>query len=483
MAIRFSPSTGTYWDTDSGEQVSEFFANAAKKDASGVGSLEAGAVGAGRAVQNMVKAVTPESMDDYESSVLGQLVGLLPGNDRTTMPNDMEYNAIKEQSPFATAVGETIPAIAGPAKGGPILQAGYGGLMGGLQADPGSTDIGATLGAFGGAAGDLIGRMAGRVTNAIRGFGDEPMTQTARELTESGYRLSPAEKSGKEGYKRIERRLSKTAKGQQITGDMGEANEQLLLDRANEAIGRPAGSGALDRNALDLRAEQIGQGMRDVADGVDINVSDELADRLDTIISNDKMLEIPQIKDGGLVSGPEYMKIRSALSEAQRSARDSSQGYIKRTIRQMDELFENQAPEESVKAYRVLREQYKNLSLLEKGQSITSDGLVNVRSFKNALRSKQGYGKRGVDNTLPATKQLISDTENLASRSVNPQIGNSGTSEGMNSLLDWKNWAESAGAGKYYDGGMSLSGILEAAPAEFPAIGANIGRAGLLGAQ
>jgi hypothetical protein len=264
---------------------------------------------------------------------------------------------------------------------------------------------------------------------------------------------------------------------------MGEANEQLLNRRINEAVGLPADNGPLNRNARTLAAEQIGDQMESAAQGVSMQIDETLANRVSRIVKNDDMLEIPELPAGGTIDGGDYMRIRSDLARAQRGAQGGAREYIDRTIKMMDDEFLLVAGPEQAAVYRRAREQYKNLSLLERGSALTPDGEVNIRSAGNAFRLKgQGYGKRDISNALPETQQLINDLDNLGSKAVNPYIGNSGTPEGQLAFYLPNTWPGGLLGKAYMSGSGIASGLASPSGPMGPALGANIGR-GLLSTQ
>ena len=306
-----------------------------------------------------------------------------------------------------------------------------------------------------------------------------PGGRVQQELIEGNYQLTPAQKTGSDAAMRIERSAEKTAQGQKITGAMREANQDQLQRVANQAIGLGDVPNPIDRNARELAAEAIGKQMDQAAAGVDINISDDLGARISRIVKNDDMLELPELPDGGVVSGTDYMRIRSDLARAQRSAQGSTRDYISKTVSQLDEEFLNVASPEQAAMYRQAREQYKNLIQLEKGQALSTDGLVNPKSLSNAMKSRTGYGARGTGNLLDESRTLIRDAENLSSRSINPMIGNSGTPGGLTKLFSPQELLRRWAASKYYGGAMGMGGLLEKAPQAYPGLGANIGR-GLL---
>ena len=454
MKLGYSESTGQYFDMDTGQPV-----NAAAAEAS---PMEAFLVNAGEQLSNI------PGMD--------KIFGPMPeGN---TGMADLEA-----VNPVASFAGDVAPSMVGPVKAGLVGQGIYGTLQGAALADENERGVGAVLGAAGTVVGDMAGRVVGRLRNMVKASQSGPGGRVQQELLEGGYQLTPAQKSGSDAAMRIERSAEKTAQGQKITGAMREANQDQLQRVANQAIGLGDVPNPIDRNARELAAEAIGKQMDQAAAGVDVDMSKPLVKRIKKIIKNDDMLELPEIKEvgkeGTVIAGKDYMRIRSDLARAQRSAQGSTRDYISNTVSQLDEEFLNVASPEQAAMYRQAREQYKNLIQLEKGQALSTDGLVNPKSLSNAMKSRTGYGARGTGNLLDESRTLIRDAENLSSRSINPMIGNSGTPEGLNNLFSPQELLRSWAASKYYGGSMGMGGLLEKAPQAYPGLGANIGR-GLL---
>jgi len=414
---------------------------------------------------------------------MGEQLSNIPGMDRIfgEMPQDngQAMQDLESVNPVSSFAGDMAPSMIGPVKAGLMTQGIYGTLQGAALADENERGVGAVLGAAGTAVGDITGRVVGRLRNMVKASQTAPAGRVQNELLEGGYQLTPAQKQGSDAAMRLERSAEKTAQGQAITGRMRDANQDQLQSVANQAIGLGDVPNPIDRNARELAAEGIGQRMNQAAEGVDIEISEALGNRISRIVKNDDMLELPELPDGGVVSGQDYMRIRSDLAAAQRSAQGSARGYISKTVNQIDDEFLAAATPEQAALYRQAREQYKNLIQLEKGQALSTDGLVNPKSLSNAMKSKTGYGARGTGNLLDESRTLIRDAENLSSRSVNPMIGNSGTSEGVYNPFSPQEQLRGYAAKKYYDGALGMGGLLEAAPGAFPGVGANIGR-GLL---
>jgi len=450
MKLGYSESTGQYFDMDTGQVV-----NSAAAEAS---PMEAFMVNMGEQLSNI------PGMD--------KIFGPMPEGD--TGMADLEA-----VNPVSSFVGDVAPSMVGPVKAGLVGQGIYGTLQGAAMADENERGVGAILGAAGSVAGDMAGRVVGRLRNMVKASQSGPGGRVQKELLEGGYQLTPAQQSGSDAAMRIERSAEKTVQGQKITGAMREANQDQLQRVANQAIGLGDVPNPIDRNARELAAEAIGKQMDDAAAGVNVEISEGLGARISRIVKNDDMLELPELPDGGVVSGTDYMRIRSDLARAQRSAQGSARDYISKTVGQLDDEFLDVATPEQAALYRQAREQYKNLIQLEKGQALSTDGLVNPKSLSNAMKSKTGYGARGTGNLLDESRTLIRDAENLSSRSINPMIGNSGTPEGGLNQFSIPELLRGWAASKYYGGAMGMGGLLEAAPQAYPGLGANIGR-GLL---
>jgi hypothetical protein len=464
--MKYREYNGKFYSKDDNGNVSQItveqYSNAVQAQETGVG--ESMLVGAGKVLSNV--------------PFLTQALEAIPGNPLGVQSNIEDtgaYRALQAERPYSTAAGEIIPSMVGPVRAGLAGQALYGGLQGAAMSE--DRVMGGALGAGGAAIGDMAGRVLGKIMNVFDNTAT-PGTRVARELSESGYQLTPAQKSGKQGAMKLERGLEKTPQGQQIVSEMGEANQDLLLTRANEAIGQPAAPTPLTRDTLDVAADEIGERMQLAVADTDLQISEELGKRISRIVKNDDMLELPEIPDGGWLRGEDYMRVRSGLTDAQRAAQGPARNYIKKTIDQIDEEFLAVAGPEQAAAYRQAREHYKNLIQLEKGHALSSDGLVNYKTAGNAFRSKTGYGKRGIDNALPETQALIRDIDNLSGQAVNPMIGNSGTPEGLMDPFSWKARLRGIGAEQYYKRGGMLGGLMQPSPQAPPAIGAAVGRSG-----
>lgn len=395
---------------------------------------------------------------------------------------DMDIRNEQFQNLRNTDMGAGVDVGQGLAYAAPaMLTRGYGSeaLMGGASAYLGQNNptwLDAALGS-GSAFGSrfLADQIIGRISNALTGV-KPTMTDQARRLEEGGYQLTPGQQAGSQKALKGERRFE-TNPFVDTPANYDVANEELLLRRANQAIGAGDVPTPLNRAHRTAQAKRIGDAMTDAVGDAELTIPETLAGRVQRIIKNDDMLELEAIPAGGSLTGKQYKTLRSDLRRARDSSEGSTRDYIKKTIDQLDDEFEAVVPAENVQAYRVAREQYKNLSTLEEGRALTSAGEINVPTAQS--RMSAGYGKRGIDNALPETQALINDLDDLGGRGMVAYMGNSGTPEGLRGVLNPMNLLEAGVANTYYNnpgllaardplfghlggaGGMAAGGLLD----------------------
>lgn len=213
---------------------------------------------------------------------------------------------------------------------------------------------------------------------------------------ELGFRFLPGQRQGSAGLTQLA--TSDPLIQSAFQGELA-ANRQGLRAAAARAIGVNADD--FSRDMLGQAAERIGGQLDDLGRQVgQVSLGDDLVRRVEAITKTEPFLQVPP---GGTLSGDDAMALRSALNQASsntwRQGANAPAGkaeFIDQALLELDDLIEAQLTAEQRQAWKVAREQWKNLKVLESPNVTNELGEVNVRSLANQLRRyyKGAYGRQ-----------------------------------------------------------------------------------------
>jgi hypothetical protein len=359
-------------------------------------------------------------------------------------------NPLNAAHPIATAVGEMLPgmAVPGGAAGGLARRGltaaaaglGYEGLASGGDLGLGDAAAIAGLSAAGSAAGDVLGRgLAGRP--GIRaGRTPIPAEHTAMvgAADALGYRTTPGERQLNTTLQKLEAGWERNPYMGRAFDALREGNKELATNIARRALGITT-PGKITDEVLEASHERIGKALRGAAGDAELELDDEVLDRLANVAADIKKTiastngdEIEKLVDkflGRMAQSPtmsvdEYLKQVSDLATKGRQAyavqgkSDVSQAaYALREI--LDDAFDRVGGD--TPALREARGQWRALKELE-APGVLRQGDLSAPTLYNKLKRLQGGRVRG-DRELDEVARI---GHHFAST-----VPNSGTPTGM----------------------------------------------------
>ncbi len=447
---------------------------------------------------------------------------------------DRQFAPVQDEYPISSLLGGALPT--GMFGSSRLLgNIALGGVDGMLTADSGESWLDGLQGGMTGATlGDMAGRVLGRTMNAARGLADDiriadwmnrgPAENPVAAAAEaSGYKTLASQRleQGSDTQKALARAGDSAASSllpNKVFTDVPAHNQRLLNERAGAAIDlQPWESALLDEDALDLAVRRNSEAfdaiqMRsNVGESRNIRLPDEVKNRLLRKGSQVRELyddfgKFPELENGE-ISPRNWKFIRETLADDAHGLRSAARPKNK-VADEVDSMIdyidgaivESSGDPELLTDYARVREQYRNLQLLQKN-NVIMDGNVKPKALNRTLRQNTGYGqaaRTGNGGTQPETRQLIEDARTLADDSLRPR-GSSWTAERtsldraaeaageMAESVAENNWGKAAkgalrigapiAAGASEAGaGRMAAGLYTDAPKIFPRAGALMGR-------
>lgn len=211
----------------------------------------------------------------------------------------------------------------------------------------------------------------------------QQMLPVADEL---GFRFLPGQRAGSAGLRVMAESdpLIQSA----FAGDL-QANRQGLRAAAAKAIGVNADD--FSRNFLGQAADDLGAVFDDIGSRIgSATIPEDTLARIEAIRATEPFLTIGT---DGNVTGRQLMQLRSSLDQASRQAwlqgAQAPAGkaqYIDDVVQVLDDLAQSQLDDTSRAAWRVARERWRNLKVLESPNVVSPTGEINARSLDTRLQ-------------------------------------------------------------------------------------------------
>lgn len=342
---------------------------------------------------------------------------------------------------------------------GLALSGGLGVIEGGLAgaADDTGAGMGAFTGGLGGVLGEAGGRMAGRVVNAIRGTGRE-LIQDADVgfFRDRGAQVLPSEALNVPGQPiedivRLEQGARSGLFPPPVFREVIEERAQIANSDALASIGLdPRQFDNLGPDALGTAGDRLADQFQafagnvidearvsgDLLEGDALPISEALANRLRT--RRGQVKELIEAGDfEGLQKGVEQPSLqpdelllawRSRFQDAQERAAKGQHEIAQKFFDEAEELsdvLQGLVGEDQWADYMRIREQYRNLQILQSSNVINTEGDINPVTLRNRLAADRGYGRvfrEGREAALqPETQQLIETARVLSRRNFQPR--------------------------------------------------------------
>jgi hypothetical protein len=251
---------------------------------------------------------------------------------------------------------------------------------------------------------------------------------------ELGFKFLPGQKNGAAGIRRLAG--SDPIIEAAFAPEMN-ANLQGLRKSVAAAIGQPADD--FSRNALGQAADDLGAGFEAISGKIgSASLPPELVAKIEAVRKVEPFLVIPE---SGELGGGELMALRSTLNQASSTAWKAGANapagkaeFIDQAIMELDDVIGRQLTPDDLAQWKVLRERWKNLKVLESPNVVNELGDINHRSLAGQLRkyykgaySRQTTGTGGRRAGLTPETQAFMDWSRLANQ-FGDNFPNSGTS-------------------------------------------------------
>lgn len=448
------------------------------------GTLEAGLIGAGKVANDLVTGV----QDLYYRAT---------GDDesRTALQAEQEsnrgaYDALRQAHPIATAVGESVPYVAGGLGTGAAMR-GVGGLAANLGAQ-GAT--GATLGGLGyadtmaerginamvegalGAGGEALGRVGARMMHPGVPKARGPAVDTVARGESAGYQALPSAGYDSKALRQtVEGGLQATPGGSYVMDAVHGGNQEIFNKSVTQAIGE-LDEPVLTAGVIDKAYRRIGGVFDDVlsADArIDLGGDDLLSrvvdiddNQISYLIGKEDPLRAVvdrtyKMLEKGAVTGKELHAQQSKLGSAARAAINSPTVPSEVGLALFDlqhallEAAEQSVGPQKAAALREARAQYRNLSNVVGGRAVNSvTGDVSAPKLAGVLERKDKLGYLRGQNKTP-----MYEGARFMGR-FQRELPTSGTAE-----RSWLGDALKYGAGGAIGGGATLDSPVEGAGA------------------
>lgn len=412
----------------------------AKNFAAEMNPLQAVAVGAGRGFERLDSGIRQPL---YE---FGAKMGFPRAEQKRDelAASDQEakrlYAPMQEAHPFASGIGETLPAFAVPVGGATSVLGAMGrmALPGAAQAllsygSPEERLKDAALQGAGGAIGGGLTTLAGKIVSpAIKAATPElqGMAQTAKA---AGITLNPAQLTGGKFAQGVQSALDTipwTAGAQQVAKD---AQQQAFNKSVLKSVGADAARATPD--VLADAAATVGSKFEAGYSGVTVPINqttktlmnaikNKYAQRLDAMQKPIVANIVDDLKAAGnTISGEQYHGFVSDIAQAARNVSDKkTQGALKSLRKVLDDSFKSAAQPGQAATYFEARGQWKNLLTIE-------EALKNGRSVSGDIPAKQFYAamQKTTPNFVRGSGGELGEMARSGRQFLPDPIANSGT--------------------------------------------------------
>lgn len=360
------------------------------------GAMQAAMIGAGRetsrigsqAMQLLADVAGNENLSQREKDFQAE-------QSRLAEPAKAEY-------PKSSFAGEVLPGFAIPGGKGTQLAAGM--VLGGMEGDTlGERVYGASIGALTGFLGQKAGDFVGqKVQRGLVSLSDAAKARSLRIMQELNIPTTVGQRGSPVGrfFDRVRSTItgSQPLYGKQIRalnklaisaiGETGNRLDDVTLSRAHTRIGQVYQRAAKEvpfipsDNAVYSGLKAIESTLSDI--GTDSSSVQRSFDTLRDTFFNAKM------------TGARYLDLRTKFGKLSRqlwkNGAEIDATYVDEMIQLMDDAFTRSAPDDLSKGLVDAGRQWRFLTALRRGSSISPEGNVNVNSLNSALRAKfPGY--------------------------------------------------------------------------------------------
>lgn len=431
------------------------------------GEIDAALINAGETIANV-----PRHLGNMGKGLLNLMGGDFE-YDQPDMDTARYMDALQQESPVASTVGDILPYLA-TAPLGMTAAATKGilpnlGIATGIGAGTGALFEGAEgilPGAIGGLGGDLFGRALGRAWNGVMGARKAaPTTKMAQLYEDTGGKLTPGARTGDQGLQIIDQKLQTNAMTSGAMQKVGKENQENL----NNLVIRALDQGddiTLDPGGLQILDERIGRQFQELGDLIPpTRITGRTIQEIDEIAPSVKHLQFAELDDaiktgrrsidagdyrpqtrgapGMRVTEPEYpdavltgeqlMAVRSEITSALDNAKTAAETRrFGRLLDRVDEQIGENAGEEANAIYTSLRDKFRLKETLKSGQLLSGEGDVSQKLLRNRLQQTYGSSYPQVlSGQSEAAGRLAENVRAGTSKEMTAPFGRPGTAESL----------------------------------------------------
>jgi hypothetical protein len=343
---------------------------------------------------------------------------MLPGDntalDQQVASENALYAPLAKAHPWATGLGESLPAAAIPIGGAASIPITLG-KAAVAAALPGALEYGtpleraqrAAIGGAAGAAGAGVGYGLGRLATPIRSANPLATDETVALANQAGIKLTPAQATGSKALSSLEGTLGTFPGSAGYMAKLQQAQREGFNRAAMSAIGEPPVA-SIANDAAQLARQGIGGRIQDAAKTVTVDLgTDQVINDLAQVetkymrnlTSDQKPFvrnAIDDILKSDSIPGDTYQAWRSRIGARAQGTSDSEfKGALKGIQQTLDTAFMNSAGPDAAAAMTAARGQYRNFKTLEpliEKAAMTSSNIPPAQVMSRALATGNTQG-------------------------------------------------------------------------------------------
>lgn len=395
--------------------------SAGQMAAEGVGPMQAGLIGAGKATDDLVQGA--KQLYYRATDNQPELDALRAQQAEASRL----YAPLKEQHSVMTGLGESVPAIGSMIGTGgsaflPMALAKAAAASGLTEGAKYGTDqervqrglVGAAEGAGGTLLGYGLGKMITPAAKSVAGASQEAMDAAQR----LGVKLTPGQITGSKPLLRTEQMLAQRPGSAGVFAGFAGDNTTAINRAAASAMGESAD--AITPDVFAAARSRIGAQFDRIMNGRDVTLGPDFLNALvDVEAQHNQMLPslrnaiVPKVLDdalnlaaAGKISGQTLQKTRSRLTQAADDAFRSGNSSLGQSLKGIRSALDDAAGQSLTKteqlAWQQARAEWKAMRTLEKG-NVVQDGTVSPQLLKTAVRINDPVSYKTGQTTGPLT--------------------------------------------------------------------------------
>ena len=323
--------------------------------------------------------------------------------------------------------------------GAGLMGGAYSGLM--PTAEGESRGQNALIGMLGGAGGQAAANIVGRAVRPVQSSLNGPLSALAEKAEgQYGIPLKAAQRTGSKPLAVIDsvlENLPLTADKQAIIkeGQKAAFNRAVL-----KTVGEASDSATPD--VLNAARTRIGGSFNEIAGRNNVSLGDPFVDSLAVIESQINAFSSPAIRTSvdkaldlaaqGSITGKAYQQVRSTLGKQANDAFKSGNSELGQALKQvkgaLDDAATSSISKADQEAWRVAREQWQALKVVEKAAApVSADAVAGNVSAAKLAQALQQVDKKGF--TYGTRADELSDLARIGQAFIKDQVPNSGTAQ------------------------------------------------------